>query len=180
MGAQHNEWYAARSMVALADGGDVVEMDDVLMARARSIRDRHYGHRITYSPKVFIPVTQLCRDVCHYCTFAKTPSQLSALYLEMDEIIATAREGARAGCREVLLTLGEKPEFRYRAAREWLQAAGFDSTVGYVATDHRTVDSPRLGSLPSNRSRSSGSSTSLATPLARTTRHWVSAALAAC
>ena len=76
MGAQHNEWYAARSMVALADGGDVVEMDDVLMARARSIRDRHYGPRITYSPKVFIPVTQLCRDVCHYCTFAKTPSQL--------------------------------------------------------------------------------------------------------
>ena len=86
MGAQHNEWYAARSMVALADGGDVVEMDDVLMARARSIRDTHYGPRITYSPKVFIPVTQLCRDVCHYCTFAKTPSQLSALYLEVDEI----------------------------------------------------------------------------------------------
>ena len=66
-------------MVALADGGDVVEMDDVLLARARSIRDRHYGPRITYSPKVFIPVTQLCRDVCHYCTFAKTPSQLSVL-----------------------------------------------------------------------------------------------------
>ena len=60
MGAQHNEWYAARSMVALADGGDVVEMDDVLMARARSIRDRHYGPRITYSPKVFSPVTLLC------------------------------------------------------------------------------------------------------------------------
>ena len=92
MGAQHNEWYAARSMVALADGGDVVEMDDVLMARARSIRDRHYGPRITYSPKVFIPVTRLCRDVCHYCTFAKTPSQLSAPYLEVDEIIATVRE----------------------------------------------------------------------------------------
>ena len=147
MGAQHNEWYAARSMVALADGGDVVEMDDVLMARARSIRDAHYGPRITYSPKVFIPVTQLCRDVCHYCTFAKTPSQLSALYLEVDEIIATVREGARAGCREVLLTLGEKPEFRYRAAREWLQAAGFDSTVGYVAAvAQRVLD--ETGLLP--------------------------------
>ena len=147
MGAQHNEWYAARSMVALADGGDVVEMDDVLMARARVIRDAHYGPRITYSPKVFIPVTQLCRDVCHYCTFAKTPSQLSALYLEVDEIIATVREGARAGCREVLLTLGEKPELRYRAAREWLQAAGFNSTVDYVAAiAQRVLD--ETGLLP--------------------------------
>ena len=139
MGAQHNEWYAARSMVALADGGDVVEMDDVLMARARSIRDRHYGPRVTYSPKVFIPVTRLCRDVCHYCTFAKTPSQLSTLYLDMEQIIATVQEGARAGCREVLLTLGEKPERRYRAAREWLQTAGFDSTVDYVAAVAKRV-----------------------------------------
>ena len=107
MGAQHNEWYAARSMVALADGGDVVEMDDVLMARARSIRDTHYGPRITYSPKVFIPVTQLCRDVCHYCTFAKTPSQLSALYLEVDEIIAIAEAAVRSVMDE-LVQAGEK------------------------------------------------------------------------
>ena len=78
-----------RSMVALADGGDVVEMDDVLMARARSIRDRHYGPRIT-APRSLSP-SRLCRDVRHYCTFAKTPSQLSALYLEVDEIIATVR-----------------------------------------------------------------------------------------
>ena len=96
---------------------------------------------------MFIPVTQLCRDVCHYCTFAKTPSQLSALYLEVDEIIATVREGARAGCREVLLTLGEKPELRYRVAREWLQKAGFDSTVGYVAAvAQRVLD--ETGLLP--------------------------------
>lgn len=72
MGAHQNERYAARAFVALAGGGDVVEMDDVIQSRARSIRDQHYGAHITYSPKIFIPVTQLCRDVCHYCTFAKT------------------------------------------------------------------------------------------------------------
>ena len=133
MGAHQNERYAARALVALADGGDVVEMDDVIEARARSIRDRHYGSRITYSPKVFIPVTQLCRDVCHYCTFAKTPSQLGSPYLSVDEILDTVRQGAGAGCREVLLTLGEKPELRYRVAREWLAAEGYASTVDYVA-----------------------------------------------
>lgn len=139
MGAHQNERYAARAVFALAGGGDVVEMDDVIEARARSIRDQHYGAHITYSPKIFIPVTQLCRDVCHYCTFAKRPSQLSSPYLSVDEILDTVRQGAGAGCREVLLTLGEKPELRYRVAREWLAAEGYTSTVDYVAEIARRV-----------------------------------------
>ena len=66
-------------IVALTDGGDVLAMDNVRSSRARALRDQHYAHNVTFSPKVFIPVTQLCRDVCHYCTFAKTPSQLNTL-----------------------------------------------------------------------------------------------------
>ncbi|MBM14080.1 MAG: 7,8-didemethyl-8-hydroxy-5-deazariboflavin synthase [Halieaceae bacterium] len=133
MGAVHIDNNGAPMIVALPDGGDVVAMGDVRSSRARAIRDQHYSRNVTLSPKVFIPVTQLCRDVCHYCTFAKTPSRLHALYLELDDILATVREGAEAGCREVLLTLGEKPELRYRAAREWLESRGHCSTVDYVA-----------------------------------------------
>ena len=90
------------------------------MGEARERRDRSFGRVLTYSPKVFIPLTQLCRDVCHYCTFAKSPSRLSAAYMSLDEVLAVAREGEAAGCTEALLTLGEKPELRYKAAREWL------------------------------------------------------------
>ena len=78
MGAVHNDNNGASMIVALTDGGDVVAMDDVRSSRARALRDHHYAHNVTFSPKIFIPVTQLCRDVCHYCTFAKTPSQLGA------------------------------------------------------------------------------------------------------
>ena len=109
MGADQIERYAAPA-VEVRKVGVVVHDTDAELARARILRDQGYGARITYSPKVFIPVTQLCRDVCHYCTFAKTPSQLDNLYLPIDEILETVRSGARAGCREVLLTLGEKPE----------------------------------------------------------------------
>ena len=147
MGAHQNERYTAQAVFALAGGGDVVGMDDVIESRARSIRDRHYGSRMTYSPKVFIPLTQLCRDVCHYCTFAKTPSQLGSPYLGVDEILDTVRQGAGAGCHEVLLTLGEKPELRYRAAREWLAAEGYASTIDYVADIARRVLS-ETGLLP--------------------------------
>ncbi len=133
MGADQIERYGAPISEVRAIGVVVHDTDDGC-ARARRLRDQHYGARITYSPKVFIPVTQLCRDVCHYCTFAKTPSQLENLYLPIDNILETVRSGARAGCREVLLTLGEKPELRYRAAREWLAEAGYVSTVDYVAT----------------------------------------------
>ncbi len=132
MGATQKEWSSTSLLMALTDGGDVVEMNDTVGTRARALRDAYYGPAITYSPKVFIPVTQLCRDVCHYCTFAKTPSQLSPLYLGVEEILETVRKGAAAGCREVLLTLGEKPERRYRAAREWLADHGFTTTIDYV------------------------------------------------
>ncbi|MCO6187500.1 5-amino-6-(D-ribitylamino)uracil--L-tyrosine 4-hydroxyphenyl transferase CofH [Rhizobium sp. L1K21] len=104
-----------------------------LMRAARYKRDRTYPALITYSPKVFIPLTKACRDVCHYCTFAKPPRRGQNIYLSAEEVLAIAREGAKAGCREALFTLGEKPELRYRAAREELQRLGFESTVAYLA-----------------------------------------------
>ena len=103
-----------------------------LQSRARLIRDGQFGHTLTYSPKVFIPLTKLCRDVCHYCTFAQVPSRLSAPFMRLDEVIEVARSGEAAGCTEALLTLGEKPELRYRAARDWLRSEGYETTVDYV------------------------------------------------
>src|SRR3954447_426857 len=104
---------------------------DELMARARAIRDTTYGTRVTYSPKVFIPLTMLCRDKCGYCTFAQPPARLESPYLTPDDVLRVARRGATAGCREALFTLGEKPEERYPAAREWLTARGYGSTGDY-------------------------------------------------
>jgi FO synthase len=89
--------------------------------------------RITYSPKVFIPLTMLCRDRCGYCTFAQSPAHLPSPYLSVDEVLAVARAGAEAGCHEALFTLGEAPEDRYPEARAWLDEHGFASTVDYVA-----------------------------------------------
>lgn len=133
MGADEKLRQAVSEHAVLAEAALVREPDARVLSRAKEVRDRHYGPTITFSPKVFIPLTQLCRDVCHYCTFAKTPSQLDALYIDADAAVETVTGGAQAGCREVLLTLGEKPELRYKAAREWLAATGFDSTVDYVA-----------------------------------------------
>ena len=87
---------------------------------------------ITYSRKVFIPLTRLCRDRCGYCTFATVPHRLHSLYLEPDEVLAIAREGARMGCKEALFTLGDRPEDRWHQAREWLDAHGYDDTLSYV------------------------------------------------
>ena len=87
---------------------------------------------ITYSRKVFIPLTRLCRDRCGYCTFATVPHRLDSLYLEPDEVLAIARDGAALGCKEALFTLGDKPEDRWRQAREWLDARGYDDTLSYV------------------------------------------------
>ncbi|MEG6510283.1 5-amino-6-(D-ribitylamino)uracil--L-tyrosine 4-hydroxyphenyl transferase CofH [Methyloligella sp. 2.7D] len=113
---------------------NLAETDDLpaLMAAAAAIRDRSQPELITYSPKVFIPLTQLCRDVCHYCTFAKVPRDGRPAYMSPDEVLKVARQGARAGCREALFTLGEKPETRYRAAREALDALGFATTIDYL------------------------------------------------
>ena len=105
-----------------------------LMHRAATLRDAHYPNAITYSRKVFIPLTRLCRDVCHYCTFATTPSALSSPYLPLDEVIAIAERGRAAGCREALFTLGDRPELRYKAARNWLADNGYTTTVDYLET----------------------------------------------
>jgi len=89
--------------------------------------------RVTYSPKVFIPLTRLCRDVCHYCTFARPPRPGERAYLTPDEVLEIARAGAGAGCHEALFTLGDKPELRYRAAREELEELGCATTIEYLA-----------------------------------------------
>src|SRR5438067_12885187 len=112
---------------------------DQLLAAAAAVRDRVYGTRVTYSPKVFIPLTMLCRDKCGYCTFAKPPAHLAAPYLTPDEVLSIARAGAAAGCHEALFTLGERPEDRYPAAAEWLAANGYSSTVDYLAAMCRLV-----------------------------------------
>jgi len=103
-----------------------------LMAEAAACRDRGFGRRVSYSRKVFIPLTQLCRDVCHYCTFAQAPRNLEAPYLSADQVLAIARAGQAAGCKEALFTLGDKPEHRYPAAREALAALGHNSTISYL------------------------------------------------
>ena len=87
---------------------------------------------VTYSPKVFIPLTRLCRDRCHYCTFATVPGRLPAPFLSPDEVLDIARRGAELGCKEALFTLGDRPEDRWPDAREWLESRGYDSTVAYV------------------------------------------------
>ncbi|SNS06036.1 FO synthase subunit 1 /FO synthase subunit 2 [Sphingomonas laterariae] len=118
-----------------------------LQASAAALRDQGHGDIVTYSPKVFLPLTMLCRDVCHYCAFAKTPRKLKSPYMSVDEVVAIAEQGAAMGCREALFTLGEKPELRYTAAREWLDANGFASTLDYVAHVAKAVRD-RTGLLP--------------------------------
>src|SRR5213078_3114588 len=110
-----------------------------LMAEARAIRDLHHGRRVTFSPKVFIPLTMLCRDRCGYCTFAQPPARLESPYLTPDQVLAIAKAGAKAGCHEALFTLGEGPEDRYPVAREWLDAHGYASTVDYLVAACRAV-----------------------------------------
>ncbi|MEL6890186.1 MAG: 7,8-didemethyl-8-hydroxy-5-deazariboflavin synthase CofG, partial [Actinomycetota bacterium] len=106
---------------------------DDLMSLAAAKRDERTRTRITYSPKVFIPLTFLCNDTCGYCTFAQPPARVDKLYLDPDDVLKIARQGARQGCHEALFTLGERPEERYDVARDWLRERGYDSTVHYVA-----------------------------------------------
>src|SRR4051812_15583874 len=103
-----------------------------LCAEARRLRDVGHGSLVTYSPKVFVPLTTLCRDVCGYCTFARPPRRGERAYMTLDEVLAIARAGAAAGCREALFTLGDKPELRYRAAREELAGLGCETTLEYL------------------------------------------------
>jgi FO synthase len=104
-----------------------------LMEAAAELRDRGHGGVISYSRKVFIPLTQLCRDSCHYCAFAHPPRRGVRAYLTKDEFLAIAQAGAAAGCREALFTLGDKPEDRYRVARDELRELGHETTVSYLA-----------------------------------------------
>jgi FO synthase len=112
---------------------------DRLMEEAAARRDRLSGARITFSPKVFIPLTQLCRDRCGYCTFAQPPARMASPYLTLDEVLEVARAGAAAGCHEALFTLGERPELRYEPARRWLDGHGYASTVDYLVAAARAV-----------------------------------------
>ncbi len=122
----------ARALVERGELGD-------LMARARRRRDRQYGAVVTYSRKIFVPLTHLCRDVCHYCTFAKAPKRVPAPYLSIEQVLDAAREAEARGCHELLFTLGEKPELRYRAARDALAAGGWRSTVEYLVDVAKAV-----------------------------------------
>ena len=114
--------------LALADDDDLV----ALMKQASALRDAGHGSLISYSRKVFIPLTHLCRDVCHYCTFAKTPKKVESPYLSIEEVVSIAKEGESKGCYEALFTLGDKPELRYKAARDWLKINGFKTTNEYL------------------------------------------------
>jgi FO synthase len=118
-----------------------------LMEVAAALRDAAHGRTISYSRKVFIPLTQLCRDVCHYCTFAHPPRPGEHAYLTRDEVLAIARAGAEAGCKEALFTLGDKPELRYGRAREELAELGHSSTIDYLVDAARLVFE-RTGLLP--------------------------------
>src|SRR5690242_3141149 len=128
--------------------GDLLEAPlTELMAAAAAVRDAQFGTRVTYSPKVFVPLTMLCRDRCGYCTFAKAPARVAAPYLTADDVLAITRRGAELGCSEALFTLGEAPEARYPQAAEWLRAHGYESTVDYLAAvAKRVID--ETGLLP--------------------------------
>jgi len=110
-----------------------------LLGRAAAVRDAATGTRITFSPKVFLPLTELCRDRCGYCTFAKAPARLQSPYLSPEEVLRIARLGVAAGCSEALFTLGEAPEDRYPSARSWLAERGWSSSVDYLVAMCRLV-----------------------------------------
>lgn len=124
----------ARTAVDAAQGRALASERDTrtLMRRAAAIRDEAFGGILTYSRKVFLPLTHLCRDSCHYCTFARPPRKGEAAYMRIDEVLALARRAQDAGCTEALFTLGDKPELRYRAARRALDDLGFATTLDYL------------------------------------------------
>jgi FO synthase len=121
--------------VSEAEARSLVEISDLapLLETASKLRDQVHNNRISYSRKVFIPLTQLCRDVCHYCTFAHPPRRGERVYLSRDQVLEIARAGAEAGCKEALFTLGDKPELRYKAARNELAELGHPTTLSYLA-----------------------------------------------
>src|SRR4029079_5366525 len=138
---------AMRRTLARARDGKALDVDEatgLLHARGEDLqRILQYASRtrdagleaarrpnvITYSRKVFIPLTRLCRDRCGYCTFATVPGRLESPFLSPDEVLAIARQGAPLGCKEALFTLGDRPEDRWRQARDWLEASGYGDTL---------------------------------------------------
>lgn len=127
---------ACLSLAGIAPADPLTEE---MMATAAELRDCGFPNAITYSRKVFIPLTHLCRDVCHYCTFAKTPGSLQAPFMSVEQVVSQVRLAQQQGCKEALFTLGEKPELRYKAAREALREMGFGSTLDYVTHVARAV-----------------------------------------
>ena len=137
--------HAVRRALKRAADGKTISVDEAaalmgargedlgrLLEVASAIRDRGHGRTVTYSRKVFVPLTMLCRDVCHYCTFAKAPAKLESPFLSLEQVVEIAEAGSRAGCKEALFTLGDRPEERYPVAKEWLDARGYASTLEYV------------------------------------------------
>ena len=116
-----------------------VAISDFLIQSAYKKKFNYYGKKLTFSPKVFIPLTFLCRDVCHYCTFAQTPKNVESPYLSIDQVVEIAKEGELKGCHEALFTLGDKPELRYNAARNALKDMGYSSTNEYLAACAQAV-----------------------------------------
>jgi FO synthase len=152
--------HARRRALVRAEAGKALSIDEAtalleatgqdleqLLGLAGRLRDLGWGGTITYSRKVFVPLTMLCRDHCHYCTFAKPPAKLDSPFLTPEEVVAIAAAGARAGCKEALFTLGDRPEERYAEARDWLAERGYGSTLDYVrAVSIRVIE--ETGLLP--------------------------------
>ena len=139
--ASGNAGLSDDAALALAEAGDGIIPD--LCAAAAAMRDRGKGRIITFSPKVFIPLTRLCRDFCGYCTFRQSPADADAaganLYQSPDAVLSVARAGQRLGCTEALFTLGERPEQRYPEAAAWLTQHGYRTTQDYLAAMCRLV-----------------------------------------
>src|SRR6266511_4091254 len=137
--------HALRRALARAGAGKALSVGEIeallgargsdlrrLMSLASHLRELGHGSTVTYSRKVFVPLTMLCRDHCHYCTFAKPPARLERVFLSPEEVVAIAEAGRRLGCKEALFTLGDRPEERYPMARAWLAERGYRSTLEYV------------------------------------------------
>jgi FO synthase len=126
--AESGERLADHEALALAQCEDLPR----LMAMAEGLAVAGHGRRVSFSRKVFIPLTQLCRDSCHYCTFARPPRRGERPYLTPEQVLAVAEAGRTAGCKEALFTLGDQPELRYAAARAALAEMGAQSTLAYL------------------------------------------------
>ncbi len=144
--ALSNGWLervAAGAQVSESDALCLADLDDTaitdLCGAASELRNRGKGRVITFSPKVFIPLTRLCRDFCGYCTFRQSPDETDSLFLTPDEVLDVAKAGERLGCTEALFTLGERPEQRYAEAGHWLASAGHQTTLQYLAAMCRMV-----------------------------------------